>query len=626
MTCNAVLVEPFNNLSNWIGVAGGITVAPGRTGTALSIVGSAGLPGVRYSIPAIYESAYATVGFAFFMSAAPTSTSFLKFGSDAGAVTDHIRISWETPGNIRVWRGGTNLATSVGTVSTGVWHYIEAQVRMDDTAGFVTIRVDGAPFVSVSGVDTKNGGTKTTLDSLFLVGQGGITSLFDDLYLNTGDTCAFQGDPAATVTATGTGAVTFGGAGTVTAAWPVIPGPPAGIGWRAFNSWRGPPANRNLLIGELANARSLRLHFDLYGPATATCTLNGRSPAAATLQELSQDLVLYRWNPYAAAYQVMFRGPVGHTQDVLGETTHAVNVAAADYRAMLARRPVGGPLTFTGSDQFTIANELVMGAPPFGGGVPPYDMGISAPFLLDPAGNPIIGDTGVPRDRTYTGAEKTADMVNNLAAVINGFDWGAEPLDPGGATPGSVGAQTYVWYPRRGVTKPFLAEYGTTVASVSRTVDSTTFGNWVRNDGTNDDAGNPLFAVAAGDVVTNPQLHAEGLWPLGVSNPSTSDPTTLAEQAAGALALDSVLVPSYSLTLIPGVWRWKSDCWLGDTIGVRINSGRLNVDTQVRIIQIDFAVDDNGVERATLTVARAVPTLADVLVGQRSELDALSRR
>jgi hypothetical protein len=400
---------------------------------------------------------------------------------------------------------------------------------------------------------------------------------------------------------------------------------PGQLPYRVLNVWRGPPAQRNAIVAELVDARSIRLHFDLYGAATASCAIDGRSSSAAQLQELSQDLVIYRWDPVAGANSILFRGPIGHTQDVVGETTHTVNINAVDYRAMLARKPIGGPLTFTGVDQFTIAQGLMEWPAPINNFTPPWDMGISAALLLNPDGTALAA-TGVNRDRNYVGSEKAGDMLDQLAAVINGFDWGCDPIDPSGATPAVFCGQPKVWYPQRGVAKTFVAEWGSTLASLSRTVDSTSFSNWVRNDGTPDASGAAVFATAAGDVVANPQLHPEGLWPEQFSSASTIDPTVLSNQAQGRLALDSILTPSYALTLPPGMWRSATDCWLGDTIGVRVQSGRLNVNTTARIVQVDFTVDDNMVETVALTVARAVPTLGDILDTTRSELDALSRR
>jgi hypothetical protein len=236
--------------------------------------------------------------------------------------------------------------------------------------------------------------------------------------------------------------------------------------------------------------------------------------------------------------------------------------------------------------------------------------------------------TGVVRDRTYTGAFKAGELITQLAAVINGFDWGMEPVDPATGSPGSAApaASARIWYPRRGVTKAFIAEWGVSVASLSRTTDSATFANWVRMDGKNDGSGNPIFVTSRGDAYTNPQLHPEGVWMEGSSSPDISIITTLQQQADGQLALDSILTPSYSLVLTPDAWRQRADCWLGDTIEVRVKSGRLAVDTQVRLIQVAFDIDDDGNEKLSLTVARAAPSLAQLFADQRTQLDALSRR
>lgn len=402
---------------------------------------------------------------------------------------------------------------------------------------------------------------------------------------------------------------------------------PGSVNYRSLLAWRGPLAQRGTIVTELADAHPIKLHFELGGPATAELVVDGRAPTCALIQELSQDVCVYRWNPYTASYEILFRGVVGHTEDAVGDTNHTVTVQSTDYRAMLARRPVGGPLTFTQADQFTIADGLVQGPLPFGGQGTAYDMGIAPAILRNPDGTHVPSAlTGVKRDRSYTGAEKSGEMLDNLSKVIDGFDWGCEPVDVlHVATPPNINCQPTVWYPQRGVTKSFVADYGGTVAEVKRTVDSTTFANWIRNDGQAvDDVA--VYAVAAGDVVTNPQLHPEGLWPEGTSSSSTETGVSLQEQANSRLAEASVLVPSYSLVLAPGAWNWKNDAWLGDTIPIKIRSGRLKVDTAARILALDFDVNENGIERITVTVARVVPTLVDMLIETASRLDALSRR
>ena len=59
-------------------------------------------------------------------------------------------------------------------------------------------------------------------------------------------------------------------------------------------------------------------------------------PLAASVSagRLSQDLLVYRFDPYSNAYELFFQGPIGLTEDTISETTHTVNVTASDYRAL----------------------------------------------------------------------------------------------------------------------------------------------------------------------------------------------------------------------------------------------------------------------------------------------------
>jgi hypothetical protein len=398
---------------------------------------------------------------------------------------------------------------------------------------------------------------------------------------------------------------------------------PSGISYKVLTAWRGPPANRGQLVAELADATARKLHFDLYGPATAQVEMNGRSPQVAGIQELSQDLVVHRWNPVLARYECFFRGPIGHTADTLDASSHKVNIQAADYRALLTSRTIlRTARTYSATDQAGIFQDIIntytQGQPD------PYDLGLWWVGPVDPTGQPIAS-TGVVRDRSYTATEVVGTVLDNLGACINGFDWSADPVDPYGAQISGAArcANVRLWYPRRGTTVPFVAEYGATVARLTRTVDSTGFANGVTNTGSGTP---PMVANSYGDVFTNPQLHAEGMWPETISNPTVVVQATLQQQADGRLALDSILIPSYSLVLMPNVWFRQYDCWLGDTIEIRIASGRLNVDTQARIITVDIDIDNDGNEQVTLTVARVTPTLASVLGNYTTQLQALSRR
>jgi hypothetical protein len=397
--------------------------------------------------------------------------------------------------------------------------------------------------------------------------------------------------------------------------------PPDGRMWKFSLVWRGPPAQRGQGVGEFTQVRARKLHLDLYGPATAEFVVDGRSSDATLIQEMYHDLIVQRFDPYPTngGWTVLFRGPFARSEDTISATTHTVNFAAADYRAMLNRCVTNVAKTYSQVLQESIFADLVgnfSNLKP-----PPFDLGAAVTRLWNPDGT-SLGSTGVRRDRTYTGAEKTGDMLTNLSQVINGFDF---ELTPWGTGYDRTFTPT-IWYPQRGVTKSFVAEYGATVESLTRTVNSTDFANWVRFDGTNSAPGTPVYAISPGDVMVNPGLHAEGLWMAQQSAADVSVSTTLQQQSDGYLALHSQIIPSYTLQLVPGAWNGQRDCWLGDTIELRIKSGRLNVDTSIRIVGIDFDINDEGQERIALIVGRSDVDFTDVMAGQRNRLDALSRR
>lgn len=122
--------------------------------------------------------------------------------SDSGTVT-HVSIGLEG-GNTNVsprvtaWRGmdsnytgGTLLGS--GPVAPWVinnWYYIECKVVASNTVGSVTVKINGTTVLSLTGIDTLNGGTKTVYDSFGIATitnyNNGVVGWYDDLYLCNG--------------------------------------------------------------------------------------------------------------------------------------------------------------------------------------------------------------------------------------------------------------------------------------------------------------------------------------------------------------------------------------------------------------------------------------------------------
>ena len=162
-------------------------------------------------------------------------------------------------------------------------------------------------------------------------------------------------------------------------------------------------------------------------------------------------------------------------------------------------------------------------------------------------------------------------------------------------------------------------QYGSTVSALTRTVDSSVYANYVRA------MGNGLMSVASNADANNTAANSLGTWQT-VDNASTATvQSDLDSIAAGDLALDGVLVPTYTLTLRPGAYNQGSPN-MGDTVPLIVQTGRLNVQTTVRVVGITYTIGDDGQEDIALTVGRPSNTLADIFAATDRDVNALARR
>lgn len=135
------------------------------------------------SLPAADDEWY--VGFRFYVSSNMDTSqrAIAGFFADSGAV-QHISVGFRSNGCevrrgnesgtlIDSWTGGSLAATS--------WYAVEIYVKVADSGGRVTVKVDGTTRVDFTG-DTKNGGTSSNLDLLRFAGNG-VAVLYDDLYV-----------------------------------------------------------------------------------------------------------------------------------------------------------------------------------------------------------------------------------------------------------------------------------------------------------------------------------------------------------------------------------------------------------------------------------------------------------
>lgn len=383
-----------------------------------------------------------------------------------------------------------------------------------------------------------------------------------------------------------------------------------------------------LVIAEI-DARSRRLEQTIDQPSTFTFTLDGHAPGALQIHELEHEIRLWRWDDDTGQDQEMMRGVIVSSQDTLSEQRHTVTFTATDALGILSRRWTTLPLNILQGEQDAIVGLLVNHATASmqtSGGFA-FGLGAALPLVLaplDPGGTPR-GPSGRLRDRNYVEGTNVLEALGNLSNVIDGFDFDTRPVL---GSDFETNDPLRVFYPYQGrLIDGWALEWGSTVASLTRYVSSDTFANYVRVIGQADEEvedAPQLYGEAwlsdAGDIIANPA----GVWMSSLSAADVTVQDTLIEQAAGTLQ-SSVLVPSYSLVVKPGVYSPQT-LDIGDTVRLRIESGRLDVDTWVRVVGRNFDIGDDGEENVEIQVTRPVPTFSGLFTDSDQRLGALERR
>jgi hypothetical protein len=388
------------------------------------------------------------------------------------------------------------------------------------------------------------------------------------------------------------------------------------------------------LIAELTSARGRLLEQNLNAPAKLSFTLNGASAEAQLIKELQHEVVAWRWDTGSGADVPYFRGIVGQSEDQLTEQSHTVNFVCHDNLAMLARRYLTNvtPLNLVQTDQDNIVSHLVsLGTILTASGGTAFSPGSALPVTVlrvNPDGTARVGFSGVLRDRNYAGQSAIGDLITQLGAVIGGFDF---DITPGwrvlwAGTQASDALR--VFYPSQGVVRTEPLEFGGGIATVTRTADSGDYTNYWRvigNNGSSDPNAPQLYSEAFNADSNNVGAVPVGTWMGADTGADVSLQATLDQQAQGNLNRSGVLVPSYALGLRGGVYA-EGMLNMGDTVPIVIQSGRLNVNSSVRVVGLTFTIGDDGQEDVGLTVGRPATSLVSMLTATAADVNALARR
>ena len=389
------------------------------------------------------------------------------------------------------------------------------------------------------------------------------------------------------------------------------------------------------IITELLRARGRRLDLQLNKPAQLTFTLDGRGAPASLINELQHDVIAWRADERVPGATVpYFLGVIGQSEDELTEQRHSVIFTAHDYFAMLMRRSTtfGTYQLFNNYGSSMAGNLVDMAGDTAGTAIAGNArFGISAHLpisirLCNPDGSQrAIGGNGEPlRQRSYPGNAIYGELIDQLANVVQGFDYDCVPV-PSGA---GQGVWLRAFYPQQGITRPGPAlVYGGSVVGLTRTVNAADYANYVRVVGDNQstDANAAQLAAERFNADANAPAPTVGLWQTPQQSPDVNQQATLDEEAAGALATMGVLMPSYTLTLRRGFYS-EGLFQMGDTLPLIVQSGRLNVNTAVRVVGLSFIMGDDGTEDVEVVVGRPVGKLTDNWTTVQRDVGALGRR
>jgi hypothetical protein len=324
------------------------------------------------------------------------------------------------------------------------------------------------------------------------------------------------------------------------------------------------------VFAETATARSRSLTWRLVGANQAAFVLDGRGTEAALITELEDDLVVL----HSAIAEPVFRGRIGMVQDTISPDVHTVSYTCLDYSEILRRRLVleGDSLLHLNTAQDTIAWNLIQDTQARTNG----SLGITRG---ETPGSPYL------RTRRYEAGQIIGQLIDQLAAVDNGFEWDIDGL-----------LQFNVWQPTRGTAGGLVLDLGGTVAGLSRTKNPSGFSNVVRQTG---DAALTAVTATSATIATDPR----GRWEANYANSDLKEQTTVADRAAWQLdqvARDPV---AWSLALTQGWWYpFMPGAYLGDTATLVVDSGRLDEVVTVRITEIALRLGESGEEDVQMTV------------------------
>lgn len=164
----------------------------------------------------------------------------------------------------------------------------------------------------------------------------------------------------------------------------------------------------NTLLGELAPSG---MSFNEALNAPGACTLEVPLSSWRALGNLAPlTTCIYVDDDTVTPRRIAYTGPVWSVE--LDKASSTARLSSAGWWSLVRRRILRSDLTYTATDQATIALGLLAAA----------QTGTNRNLLLNTS---TVTATGVARDRTYAAADRKnlGEAIEQLAAVNNGFDF-----------------------------------------------------------------------------------------------------------------------------------------------------------------------------------------------------------
>jgi hypothetical protein len=276
--------------------------------------------------------------------------------------------------------------------------------------------------------------------------------------------------------------------------------------------------------------------------------------------ERRDDLWIYRDGT------LMFRGRIVGAEDAIDPNRHIVQFLAVDYRGMLTlAAKVEPPVpTFSAVDQGQIPWELIEDWQALDGG----DWGIT---------EGVGGTSGTTRDETdITPFSPVGEVIDRILRRDGGGEWEISPT-----------LELNRWWPTRGSDNGVVLDYGGVLATIGKTLPE--FGNAAGATGNEDTT--PVVAVDAG-VATDDR----GRWTVAQAFPSVSIQGTVASKADWLLDQAFNVESAWRATFVAGRWGGPGHVWIGDTVDLRVASGRLAAAGPHRVVELQAVSGDHGSE------------------------------